>query len=132
MRPADPVLVAAAVIIRGPSVLLSQRGEGTHLAGAWEFPGGKIEPGESPVEAVVREVREELGIGLERIEPFRFAYHEYPEARVLLLTYLCRPLGDPAGASTRWKWFPFEELDPASMPEADRPIVESLKTGRYR
>jgi mutator protein MutT len=127
-----PVLVAAAVIVRGGSVLLSQRSEGTHLAGAWEFPGGKIEPGESPAEAVGREIREELGIGLEGIEPFRFAYHQYADARVLLLTFLCRPVGDPDRASIRWKWVPFEELDPASMPEADRAIVESLKTGRYR
>jgi len=129
---AGPTLVAAAVILRESSVLLSRRPEGSHLAGSWEFPGGKVEPGESPEVAVAREVREELGLVVAGLEPFRFAYHEYPAATVLLLTYLCRAPGSPAAGAVAWKWVPIPDLDPASMPEADRPIVETLKSGRYR
>ena len=58
-----PVLVSAGVIIESARVLLSQRKSGTHLAGAWEFPGGKVEPGEDPRDALARELKEELGVG---------------------------------------------------------------------
>ena len=122
-----PLLVAAGILIRDGRVLLSRRPAGTHLAGLWEFPGGKVEPGESPDAALLREVKEELGIGIARYRPFRFAHHSYPEKTVLLLSYLCDIDEDPLHASVAWKWRPIREIDPAEMPEADRPIVESLQ-----
>ncbi len=77
--PAPPLLVAAGILVRDGRVLLSRRPAGAHLAGLWEFPGGKVEPGESPEAALVRELREELGLEISRFRPFRFAYHAYPE-----------------------------------------------------
>ena len=127
---AAPQLVAAGILVRHGRVLLAQRAPGTHLAGLWEFPGGKVEPGESPEEALVREVREELGIEISRFRPFQFAHHAYPEKTVLLLAYLCAIDEDPLHAAVAWRWLPIRELDPAAMPEADRPIVESLQEVR--
>ena len=121
------VLVAAAVFLRGDRVLLTRRPEGAHLAGAWEFPGGKVEEGESPEEAVVREIREELSIEADVVEPFRFVHHEYPEKRVLLLTYLCRARTDPELSPADWRWVPVRDLDDSAMPAADRLLVRALK-----
>ncbi len=127
----DPVIVAAGVLVREGRVLLAKRPEGKHLAGLWEFPGGKVEPGESPEDALVREVREELGVELTRFRPFRFAHHVYPETTVLLLTYLCSIDEDPLHASVDWRWLAIDDLDPAAMPAADAPIVESLRQARF-
>jgi 8-oxo-dGTP diphosphatase len=125
-------LVAAGILVRDGQVLLSRRPEGKHLAGLWEFPGGKVEPGETPEAALVREVREELGLELRAFRPFSFVHHAYPEKTVLLLAYLCPIEHDPNDAPTVWRWQPIQDLDPASMPEADRAIVESLREGGAR
>src|SRR6266478_3393599 len=109
------VLVAAVALIDADGrVLLAQRPEGKHLAGLWEFPGGKVEPGESPEAALVREVREELGIRIDRFRPFGFAHHAYPEKSVLLLAYLCAIDAEPVDASVVWRWQAIRDLDPAS------------------
>jgi 8-oxo-dGTP diphosphatase len=84
-----PVVVAAAVIIREGRVLLTRRAEGQHLAGLWEFPGGKLEQGESPEEALARECREECGIEIAVSEILEVTHHRYPEKEVLLLFYRC-------------------------------------------
>jgi mutator protein MutT len=90
------ILVVAAVIIRDGRVLMTQRLEEAHLPLHWEFPGGKVEEGESPPAALERELMEELGIQTEIEEPFAFNWHDYGEKRILLLTYLARILqGDP-------------------------------------
>lgn len=124
---ASLTLVAAAIFLRGDQVLLTRRPEGSHLAGTWEFPGGKIEEGESPEEALVREIREELAIETEIVEPFRFVHHDYPEKRILLLTYLCRTRTDPEESPAGWRWVPIRELDDSSMPGADRLLVRTLQ-----
>jgi 8-oxo-dGTP diphosphatase len=121
------VLVAAGILVRGGRVLLARRPEGKHLAGLWEFPGGKVEPGESPDAALVRELREELGVELERFRPFRFAHHVYPETTVLLLAYLCAIDEDPRDASVDWRWQAIADLDAAAMPAADASLVEDLR-----
>jgi len=121
------VLVVAAVVVRGDRVLLARRPPGKHLAGSWEFPGGKVEAGESPADALAREVREELALEIERPRPFTFVHHEYPEIRVLLLAYRCGASGDPGATALEWRWEPLGRLDPASMPPADAPIVAALR-----
>lgn len=86
--PAPPlVLVVAAVIIDRGRVLLTQRKSGTHLAGAWEFPGGKVEPGEDPCDALLRELHEELGVRATVGDIVEVTYHRYPTRPVLLLFY---------------------------------------------
>ena len=126
-RPLPLVLVVAAVVVRGDRVLLSRRPPGKHLAGLWEFPGGKVEEGETPEEALVREVREELGLEIARLRPYAFVHHEYPEKRILMLAYRCDAAGDPALSELEWRWLPLARLDAAAMPPADAPIVTSLR-----
>lgn len=128
---APPVIVVAAVIIEGGRVLLSQRKTGTHLAGAWEFPGGKVEPGEDPRAALVRELEEELGIQCEVGEPVEVTFHAYPTKSVLLLFFLARRSdGSPEPrpldvADVRWALS--SELDPALFPPADIAVLTRVR-----
>jgi 8-oxo-dGTP diphosphatase len=85
-----PILVSAAVLERDGRVLLTRRMKGAHLEGYWEFPGGKVEPGEDPKDALVREVREECAIDIEVLDILDVTFHRYPEKDVLLLFYDCR------------------------------------------
>jgi 8-oxo-dGTP diphosphatase len=129
-KPADRrsrVLVVAAIMIRGGCVLLSRRPPGKHLAGLWEFPGGKIEEWETPEEALVREIREELDLEIRDLRPTVFVHHDYAEKRILMLVYRCRAQGDPGAAELPWRWQPLSELDPTDMPPADAPIVDALR-----
>src|SRR5437773_8765154 len=87
------VLVAAVALIDADGrVLLAERPEGKHLAGLWEFPGGKVQPGETPEVALIRELAEELGIDVVAscLAPFTFASHAYPEFHLLMPLYVCR------------------------------------------
>jgi 8-oxo-dGTP diphosphatase len=84
------VTVAAAVLHHEGRVLLTRRLSGTHLAGLWEFPGGKVEPGEDPADAVVRECREECGIEIAVQDILEVTFHPYPDKDLLLLFYACR------------------------------------------
>src|SRR5688500_941077 len=88
------VIVAAAVVRNEGRILLTRRMEGAHLAGFWEFPGGKVEEGEDPEDAVVRECREECGIELEVGNVLEVAFHRYERKDVLLLFYECRIRGE--------------------------------------
>ena len=121
------ILVVAAVVIRDGCVLLSRRPPGKHLAGLWEFPGGKVETWESPEEALVREVREELALEIASLRPYAFVHHDYPEKRILMLTYRCEARGEPVAADLEWRWQPLSGLEAACMPPADAPIVEALR-----
>jgi 8-oxo-dGTP diphosphatase len=126
-----PVIVAAGVVIERGRVLLSQRKTGTHLAGAWEFPGGKVEPGEDPRAALVRELEEELGIQCEVGEPVEVTFHAYPSKSVLLLFFLARRTAGSAEpraldvADVRWA-LP-GELDPAQFPPADVAVLARVR-----
>ncbi len=84
------VIVAAAVVIEADRVLLTRRPGGTHLAGLWEFPGGKLEPDESPEECVARELREEIGVEVEVGEALDVTFWRYPKKAVLVLFYRAR------------------------------------------
>src|ERR1051325_7634927 len=87
------VLVAACALLDGDGrVLIAQRPEGKTMAGVWEFPGGKIEPGERPEETVIREMHEELGVAIKEacLAPFVFASHTYEDFHLLMPLFLCR------------------------------------------
>jgi len=122
------VLVAAGILLRDGRVLLTRRPPGKHLAGLWEFPGGKVEEWETPEEALVREVREELDLEIRGVVPFAFVHHDYPEKRVLMLAYRALPVGEPGAAALEWRWLAVEALDPSVMPAADLPIVRALRS----
>ena len=121
------ILVVAAVVVRRHRVLLTQRESGSHLAGYWEFPGGKIEAGEDPPTALRRELMEELGVDAVVEAPFAFNHHAYPGKRVLLLTYLARFDGDPRKQEcAALGWFTDDEVRALNMPPADGPILTRL------
>ena len=128
MAIAQPVEVAAAVILHDGRYLLTMRKTNVHLSGLWEFPGGKREPGESLEECLRRELREELGIEITEPEPFQIICHAYPEKTVELHFFRCsikdghpRPLGCDA-----LQWVPPEELTQVPLPPADRPLLDTL------
>jgi 8-oxo-dGTP diphosphatase len=130
-RPLKLLLVAAAALVDADNrVLIAQRPEGKQLAGLWEFPGGKIHPGESPENALVRELSEELGIRVEgsRLEPLAFASHAYDNFHLLMPLYVCRRW---EGAVTSVEgqalaWVRPRELHKFEMPPADAPLIEPL------
>lgn len=126
------VLVAACALIDGEGrVLMAQRPEGKELAGLWEFPGGKVEGGERPEQALVRELREELGIEVEpeALEPFMFASHGYERFHLLMPLYLCRRWQGTARPMEKQQisWTALAALETLPMPPADVPLVEALK-----
>ncbi len=126
------VLVAAiAMIDIDGRVLLAQRPPGKSLAGLWEFPGGKLNPGERPEQALIREVREELGVSIAEscLAPFVFASHQYETFHLLMPLYLCRKWdGLPAPQEGQvLAWVPPQHLGDYPMPPADVPLIASLR-----
>ena len=126
------VLVAACALIDPDGrVLIAQRPPGKVMAGLWEFPGGKIEPGERPEEALIRELREELGVTVQEacLAPFTFASHAYPEFQLLMPLYVCRRWeGTPsANEHTAIKWVRPKDLPSWPMPPADLPLIPMLR-----
>jgi len=126
------VLVVAAALIDGDGrVLLVQRPEGKSLAGQWEFPGGKVEEGETPEIALIRELEEELGIVVKQacLAPFVFASHTYETFHLLMPLYLIRRWeGEPeAREHMSLKWVPPLKLRDYPMPPADVPLVAWLQ-----
>ncbi len=123
------IVVAAALLVEDGRVLLSQRKAGTHLAGAWEFPGGKVEPGEDPRAALERELREELGIDARVGEIVDVTFHRYPDAEkaVLLLFFeATRAPGSPEPRAVdvaAFAWAGVDALDPARFPPADVAVL---------
>jgi len=129
--PRTVVVAACALIDSDGRILLARRPEGRSMAGLWEFPGGKLEPGETPEQALIRELREELGVDVSQacLAPFTFASHGYGDFHLLMPLYLCR----------RWKnvpqpregqslaWVRPERLADYPMPEADKPLVPMLR-----
>ncbi len=128
-----PLLVVAGIAREDGRVLLTQRPEGSHLAGLWELPGGKIRPGEDPVAALEREWREELGCEVCEVEPFSFSFHAYPEKTVLLLCYALSVRTRPTPLEgQRMEWVALEELSEWPMPAADQGLVEKLCSAASR
>ena len=125
-----PVVVAAAVLIDQGRVLLTRRLDGRHLAGMWEFPGGKLEPGESPEDAVVRECAEECGIEVEVVDILDVTHHRYPEKDVLLLFYRCRLVAGEVQHRqvADHAWVAPSELDEFTLPPGDARIVQRIRS----
>jgi 8-oxo-dGTP diphosphatase len=119
--------VVAGVLRDANSVLLTQRHKDSHLGGSWEFPGGKVEAGEAPVDALRREWREELGVQLSQALPWTFAHHPYPEKTVLILFYRveCREVPSPQEGQNM-RWVSIGDLGTVELPEADRDIVKQM------
>ena len=125
------MVVAVALIDLDGRVLLAQRPEGKSMAGLWEFPGGKVEPGETPEGALIRELREELGIDTEAscLAPLAFASHAYDGFHLLMPLFACRRWqGIPRGREGQaLAWVAARDLRGERMPPADRPLVAILR-----
>ena len=126
------ILVAAVVLVDADGrVLLAQRPEGKAMAGLWEFPGGKVDPGETPEAALIRELAEELGIDVTAscLAPFTFASYAYPDFHLLMPLYVCRKWsGIPtAREGQRLSWVWPARLADYPMPPADKPLVAMLR-----
>jgi mutator protein MutT len=121
------VTVTAAVIEREGSFLLTRRIEGTHLAGTWEFPGGKCEPGESLHDCLRREIREELGVECAIGDEILQVTHDYPDRRVVLHFFRCGIAGEPAPCiGQEMAWVARERLRGYDFPPADAELIEML------
>ena len=123
-------VVAAALIGESGRILLQQRAPDRSMAGLWEFPGGKVEPGETPEAALVRELDEELGISVseEALVPACFASAMVGDRHMTLLLYLCRDWdGDPQPLdASALRWSAITDMQNLPMPPADVPLVEML------
>lgn len=130
----DPVklllVVACALVDADGRVLLAQRPEGKSMAGLWEFPGGKLETGETPEDCLIRELEEELGIVTKPacLAPLSFASHAYEGFHLLMPLYICRRFeGNPSPREhQQLKWVRPKDLRSFPMPPADEPLVASL------
>jgi len=124
------IVVAAALVDGDRRVLLQKRAPGRSMAGLWEFPGGKVEPGEAPETALARELHEELGIDVaeDALVPACFASAPNAGKHMILLLYVCREWGGeprPLDASDL-EWLTPAQMDPATMPPADQPLIALL------
>lgn len=131
---ADPelVLVVAAALVDGDGrVLIARRPEGRPMAGLWEFPGGKVAPGEAPEAALIRELGEELGIDVAAncLAPLTFASHRYPDFHLLMPLYVCRVWTGAVAAreGQALAWVRPVRLGDYPMPPADRPLAAMLR-----
>ena len=126
------VLVSAVALVDADGrVLIAQRPEGKAMAGLWEFPGGKIEPGETPEVALVRELKEELGIETwdSCLAPLTFASHSYDDFHLLMPLFICRKWQGIVAPKEgqKLKWVYVKELRDYPMPAADIPLVPILR-----
>lgn len=124
------LVVAIALVDADGRILVSERPAGKQLAGLWEFPGGKVEPGERPEDTLIREVSEELGITVEEpcLAPLTFASHAYPDFHLLMPLYVCRRwTGTPRSLEGQaLKWVRPKALRDLAMPPADAPLIPFL------
>jgi len=125
------VVAACALIDVDGRILISRRPEGKPMAGYWEFPGGKVEEGERPEEALIRELQEELGISIEEacLAPYVFASHSYETFHLLMPLYVCRKwTGQVLPLENQTiKWVRSNQLADYEMPPADYPLIAHLR-----
>ena len=124
------LVVAVALVDADGRVLIAQRPEGKQLAGLWEFPGGKLEPGEWPEDALIRELREELGIEVNAacLAPLTFASHAYSDFHLLMPLFICRRWDGfvQSREGQALKWVRAKALRDYPMPPADAPLIPHL------
>jgi len=124
------LVVAAALVDADNRILIAQRPAGKQLAGLWEFPGGKVDPGERPEDALIRELREELGIEVKAacLAPLTFASHAYEDFHLLMPLYVCRRWEGfvRAHEGQALKWVRARDLRNWPMPPADEPLIPPL------
>lgn len=124
------LVVACALVDTDRRVLIAQRPEGKHMAGMWEFPGGKVDAGETPEAALIRELHEELGVETKQacLAPLSFASHAYEHMHLLMPLYVCRKWqGTPiAHEHQALKWVRPQALRDYPMPPADEPLIAAL------
>lgn len=125
------LVVAVALVDPDGRVLIAQRPEGKSMAGLWEFPGGKVEAGETPEGALIRELAEELGITVKEpcLAPFTFASHAYEAVHLLMPLYVCRRWeGTPMPRHhAALKWVRPNQMREYPMPDADLPLIPMLR-----
>ena len=130
MNPKLVLVAACALIDADGRVLLAQRPEGKAMAGLWEFPGGKVEPGERPEQSLIRELKEELGISVSEdcLAPLTFASHAYPDFHLLMPLYVCRRWEGTVTPTEGQKlaWVRVNRLRDYEMPPADVPLISHL------
>ena len=125
------LLVAACALVDADGrVLLAQRPEGKQLAGLWEFPGGKVEPGETPEQCLIRELQEEIGIetDIPCLAPLTFASHSYDDFHLLMPLFVCRRfrgIAQPKEGQVL-KWMRPKQMRDYPMPPADAPLIQFL------
>jgi len=123
------IIVTAAVIFNSAGeVLISQRKKVSHKALKWEFPGGTLEPNESPEDCIIREIFEELAIKINVIDIYKVVLHRYPEKNVLLLVYQCQHISGNLKIidCNDARWVKLEDLNNYDFAEADLPVVEKI------
>jgi 8-oxo-dGTP diphosphatase len=115
--------------VRGASILVARRADDAHLGGAWEFPGGKVEAGEEPLAAALRELREEAGLAASTAEPLLVFVHDYPDRRLRFHAFLVKEAtGEVVIDGGRpWAWAEVASLGELPMPEANRAILRALR-----
>lgn len=122
---------AAALVDAQGRILLARRPEGRPMAGLWEFPGGKIEPGETPEAALIRELKEELDIGISFLDlaPLTFASHDYSSFHLFMPVFLCRAWkGAPRSKEMQeLTWVYPQDLNQYTMPPADIPLIPLIQ-----
>jgi 8-oxo-dGTP diphosphatase len=127
--PLPRIIVAAAVVERDGSFLVTRRLEGSHLEGCWEFPGGKCDPGETHEACLAREMMEELDAGIEIVERIMSVEHEYPGRIVELHFFKCTLTSDPRPLLGQdMQWVSRQDLRTLEFPAADERVLQSLIT----
>jgi 8-oxo-dGTP diphosphatase len=123
---ATPTTIAIAVVEREGCYLAGRRPEGVPLAGLWEFPGGKVEPGESPRSAAARECREEAGLDVQVGFAYPLVEHQYEHGRLLLHFFACTPSQPAAIPKPPYEWIPASKLGELPFPAANAALIKEL------
>ena len=126
----QPTIVTAAIIQKGEQILITQRPATSRHGGMWEFPGGKLEPGEAPIAGLRREIREELALEIQVGPIFEVIYHCYDWGAVLILAYLARAAGETVRhlEVADHRWITPGDLHKYPILPADRPIIARLQS----